>query len=116
MTTRISQSSRLLAPFCIAGAAMVLGVSPVGAQATGRTLHACFVPAAGTVYRIREAGLPQACLATTHVAFSWNDQGIAGPAGAQGDAGPAGAVGPAGAAGSQGPAGPIGPAGLAGAT
>ena len=43
--------------------ALVLAMSspaPVAAQ-TVETLSACYVPATGTVYRIKGAGLPNAC-------------------------------------------------------
>ena len=87
-------------------------------------IQACFVPASGTIYRIGLAGLPQSCLAASHVRFSWQiqglpgspgPQGVAGAAGAAGQAGPIGATGPAGAAGSAGATGPVGAAGPAGA-
>ena len=51
---------------------------PNGARAQGAptdSLHACFVPASGTVYRIRAAGLPAACHSASHVPFSWNARG-----------------------------------------
>lgn len=45
-----------------------------GAQ-EGRTFTACYVPDVGAVYLIQEEGLPSACLATSHVEFSWTDGG-----------------------------------------
>jgi hypothetical protein len=47
------------------------------AQAS-ETLHACFVPGSGTVYRIAAPGLPAECLASEHVRFSWSTLGTAG--------------------------------------
>jgi trimeric autotransporter adhesin len=52
---------------------------PAGARAqAGETLHACFVPGSGTVYRIAAPGLPAECLASEHVRFSWSTLGSAG--------------------------------------
>ena len=52
-----------------------LGVGAPGpATAQGTTpqvFFACYVPGAGIVYRIKEAGLPQRCHAPSHVEFSW---------------------------------------------
>ncbi|MDF1505603.1 tail fiber domain-containing protein [Roseisolibacter sp. H3M3-2] len=45
---------------------------PTAAHAQ-KVLHACYVPASGTVYRIKEANTAQACLQPSHVAFSWTD-------------------------------------------
>lgn len=91
-------------------------------QPADETIHACYVPSTGTVYRIKGAGLANDCQGpkagpNQHVYFSWNGQGIAGPqgpAGAQGEAGPQGATGPQGPKGDAGPAGPPGPPGLQG--
>ena len=77
-------------------------------------IWACYIPVTGTTYRIRETDLKQTCANNSHVMFSWNVQGVAGPIG---PVGPAGATGPQGAAGPQGPQGvpgPMGPAGPAG--
>ena len=80
------------------------------AQSTGQTsgyttgqnlLWACYVPTTGTTYRIRQSDLRQDCSSSSHVMFSWNEQGIQGPAG------PAGPVGATGAQGPQGPAGMV---------
>ena len=89
---------------------LCLSVIQLPAQAASDTLHACYVPASGTMYRIKAANSPAACVDPAHVAFSFNAKGPAGEAGA---AGPAGPAGPPGAAGAQGPAGPEGPAGPA---
>ena len=59
-------------------AALFLAAPAVHAQhATPQTFHACYVPASGTVYRIREPGLRTNCHASSHVEFSW----MAGPDG-----------------------------------
>src|SRR5690606_31614934 len=74
----------VLASFALAGA------RPALAQETPpQTIEACYVPATGTVYRIKAPGLPTACLSSSHVAFSWNLAGPAGPAGEPGPEGPA---------------------------
>jgi hypothetical protein len=48
---------------------------PLAAQEAPDATRACYVPAAGTVYRIGEPGLPSACAETIgaarHVGFSW---------------------------------------------
>ncbi len=77
-------------------------------------IAACYVPASGTVYRIGAAGLPETCLARTHVRFSWNTLGQVGAKGETGAVGPTGPVGPAGAVGPQGPPGAAGANGVAG--
>jgi hypothetical protein len=71
------------------------------------TIDACYVPASGTIYRINTtqspaAGAPARCLSSTHVPFTWNQQGVQGPAGPQGSQGPRGFTGPAGASGQPG--------------
>ncbi|HEY0930548.1 MAG TPA: tail fiber domain-containing protein [Gemmatimonas sp.] len=50
--------------------ASALTSTPAEAQAV---FHACYVPASGTVYRIKAANTPANCLQPTHVAFSWTD-------------------------------------------
>jgi len=75
------------------------------ATANGELLYACYVPESGTIYRIRIPSGRQSCASSSHVEFSWNNTGPAGPSGA---AGPPGAAGPAGATGPQGIAGPPG--------
>jgi hypothetical protein len=55
-------------------------------------IYACYVPASGTVYRIKTPGGPQACH-DSHTEFSWNAEGPQGPAGPEGPAGPAGISG-----------------------
>lgn len=59
------------------------------------TVHLCYVPGSGTVYRIGEPGLKQAC-APAHIEFTMNVQG---PEGEQGEQGPPGEQGPQGAPG-----------------
>lgn len=99
----------------------VLGQS-VEAEAAPQILWACYVPASGTTYRIREAGLKGDCSSYQHVRFSWNAAGIQGETGPRGPIGPTGeqgttgATGSTGADGARGPTGPIGPTGAAGAT
>src|SRR5690606_16891181 len=100
------------------GAALALAVlMTLPASLTGQegdasaVLHACYVPASGTVYRIGVSGAPATCLDPTHVAFSWSVAGPQGPAGPQGLQGAAGPAGPTGPAGPQGPPGAVGPAG-----
>ncbi len=73
---------------CVASAAI-----PQSLQAQATILTACYVPDVGVVYRIKAAGLPDECTETTHVEFSWNMEGPAGP---QGETGPQGPVGPQG--------------------
>ena len=64
------------------------------AKATAQaTLSGCYVPNSGTVYRIKAAGLPDACHSKNHVEFTWSLQGPPGPAG---PTGPQGSTGPAG--------------------
>lgn len=81
---------------CVTVLLLIIEISPAkaAAQTTGeQILHACYIPLVGVVYRIKAPGLPSACLAKTHVEFSWNAQG---PKGDRGEAGPAGNLGLAG--------------------
>ena len=73
---------------CVASAAI-----PQSLQAQATILTACYVPDVGVVYRIKETGLPGACTETTHVEFTWNVEGPAGPQGAPGPQGAAGISG-----------------------
>lgn len=54
-----------------------LGLSPDIARAQDSSsptvLHACYVPAAGIVYRIKGPGLADECRSPRHVEFSWTD-------------------------------------------
>lgn len=64
-------TGRSLLPSALAVAALSVGItSTASAQAV---LQACYVPASGTVYRIKATNTPQNCLQPTHVAFSWTD-------------------------------------------
>jgi len=47
--------------------------SAAQAQTTPKIFFACFVQNTGTVYRIRETGLPTACTNVKHTEFSWID-------------------------------------------
>lgn len=103
---------------CVALFGAILAVPPLTAQTAADTVHACYVPSSGTMYRIKSSSAPAACVHSSHVAFAFNakgsagDPGPAGPAGANGDTGAAGPAGPKGDAGPTGPEGPQGPGGL----
>ena len=80
-------------------AVMLAGVSlaPMRIAAQSPTvLYGCYVPASGTVYRIKADGLPSDCKSKNHVQFTWSLQGPPGPQGAVGPAGPQGVPGPSG--------------------
>jgi hypothetical protein len=85
------ERSRWFGPLAVGAVLLALGSAPAGAQTA--VLYGCYVPSSGTVYRIKEAGLPDACRSQQHVQFTWGLQGPAGPAG---PAGPQGLQGPAG--------------------
>lgn len=111
----VKKSSLIAATSLLAVVAGAATPSAAGAQqaAADDTIHACYVPASGTIYRIGVAGGPTACHGN-HIEMKWNVAGPAGtpgPAGPQGEAGPAGPQGPAGPTGATGPAGPAGPQG-----
>jgi hypothetical protein len=111
--------------FAVSTAALAQGTGPqtgpIVTTTTPVVLYACYVPLSGTSYRIKEVDLKQACISTSHIEYSWNQQGPVGPQGPQGIqgiqgvAGPAGAAGAAGATGATGATGPAGPAGAPGA-
>ena len=89
--------------------------------AQGETIEACYHVPGGVIYRIREPGLPSACVpGSDHVFFSWGSDGgggLAGPSGPPGPSGPSGPPGPStGVPGTAGEPGPIGPQGIAGPT
>jgi hypothetical protein len=106
---------RLHISFLAAAALVVLLPRGAAAQSSApRTLHACYVPVSGVVYRIKAPGLPQECFTSRHVQFTWVDQGAPGPAGPAGPPGADGAAGPPGPAGPDGAAGPPGPDGAVG--
>ncbi len=55
----------------LAGLVVGLSLNPNVAEAQdAAVIHACYVPTTGLIYRIKEDGLSQACLAETHVAFT----------------------------------------------
>jgi hypothetical protein len=61
----------------LAAALATLAVVPAALRAQdaapkARTLTACSVPGSGTIYRIKESGLPASC-APGHAEFSWTD-------------------------------------------
>jgi hypothetical protein len=121
MSVRLRVSSATTA---LVGAA-ILGTASLGAQTlpgpepvqVPQTIDACYVPASGTIYRIKAPNTPGACLSPAHVPFAWNrqgpkgDKGEPGPQGLPGAQGQQGTPGPTGA---QGPQGPQGPSGLTG--
>lgn len=55
-------------------AALAFAATPGRAQ-TPQTFTACYVPTVGAIYLIKFTGLPTACLASGHVAFSWSESG-----------------------------------------
>ncbi len=71
-------SWRRVAPLAVSIAA---AVTPLAAQTTPtppQIFYACYVPYVGTVYRIKEPGLPDHCFRPTsgslmHIQFSWTD-------------------------------------------
>jgi hypothetical protein len=87
-----------------------------------KTFYACYVPGTGTVYRIREPGLPDECGKSgqkQHVEFSWTEysgdgSGIPGPEGPMGPAGPQGEKGEKGDPGEKGEQGEKGDPGAGG--
>lgn len=69
--------STILRRTCRAGCvvpALALASTAVHAQAS-QTFHACYVPSVGAIYLIKLTGLPDGCLASSHVAFSWSESG-----------------------------------------
>lgn len=68
---RIATIRRAAATVVLAAAHLA---TPAAAEAqTTITIHACYVPSTGAVYRIKTPDTPQACTKTTHVPFSWVD-------------------------------------------
>jgi hypothetical protein len=59
-----------------------------------QTIDACYVPASGTIYRVKAPNTPAACLSAAHVPFSWNRQGPKGDKGEKGEPGGAAGIGP----------------------
>jgi trimeric autotransporter adhesin len=103
----------LLPPLLLAlGSPMILAAqtpdtATARATAQDEVLHACFVPASGTVYRIGAAGLAADCIVPSHVRFSWNEHGAAGPAGPPGPPGEQGERGERGDKGDPGEPGTV---------
>ncbi len=71
--------------------ALATSAAAVEDNGTPDVLYACYNPS-GSVYRIKEPGLPDACHSGRHVEFSWNEQGPQGPPGDPGESGPPGVV------------------------
>ncbi len=67
MNRTLTNCLRLLAGLA---PALTLVPSAVLAQDDAGVIHACYVPTTGLIYRIKEDGLSQACLAETHVEFT----------------------------------------------
>jgi hypothetical protein len=127
--------------FVAAGAlgAALPGAAEAKPASNDETIYACFVPASGTLYRIRAPGVPnspQNCNGN-HIDVSWNVNGQMGPAGQNAYqlwltvagnegkteaqflaslVGPQGAQGETGATGAQGPQGEVGATGAQGET
>jgi hypothetical protein len=66
------------------GALVVL--APRTAQAQD-VIHACYVPASGTIYRIKASDVTETCKSPQHIEFHWNVEGPAGADGADGVSG-----------------------------
>mgnify|MGYP002778340353 FL=1 len=86
-----SRSAHVGALLAGAGAAALLPAAARAQDSTARpaptTIEACYVPASGTMYRVRAPGAPAACTQPSHVAFRWPAAAPASPA-AVGDAAP----------------------------
>jgi collagen triple helix repeat protein/endosialidase-like protein/trimeric autotransporter adhesin len=105
----------------LSAALLSLG-APVAAQTQAGdpspvVISACAVPLIGTMYVIKQPGMPAKCFGPEtgqfkHTALNWN---VTGPAGAKGEKGDPGAQGEKGAAGDKGDAGLPGKDGEAGA-
>src|SRR5215204_5042999 len=95
----------LISRAAVLGAILAAAPAALEAQTTTPTpkvYYACYVPTTGTVYRIKEPNLKQACTSSTHVPFSWTDTGAPGPVGPKGDKGDTGEQGAPGAPGTPG--------------
>jgi hypothetical protein len=75
VTTAAIRRTLLIAP----ALAMLLAIASPGMLAGQTVFYACYVPASGTVYRIKEPGLPQQCgqskkqgTTVQHVEFNWS--------------------------------------------
>ena len=93
---------------------LTLAHAQVQGDANSGVIYACYIPASGTVYRIKGLGLPNACRGA-HIEFSFNLTGVKGDIGPQGPAGTNGTNGEAGAPGAPGAPGTNGEAGAPGA-
>lgn len=58
-------------------AALLIAPSAARGQTSGEVIHACYIPASGTVYRIKAEGAPDDCRGK-HIEFSWDAHGPAG--------------------------------------
>ena len=85
----------------LAGALVALALVVVAAPAGAQTIEACYVPASGSVYLIKQPGTPTECNSSAHKQITLTATGPAGPTGPQGPAGPTGPTGPTG------PSGPL---------
>jgi hypothetical protein len=70
-------------------------------------VEACYIPASGTVYLLKEPGLKAGCVSPRHVYFSWTTTGETGPTGPIGPTGATGATGATGPTGSLAGTGPL---------
>ncbi len=94
------------------GAGIPAAFAATSGEGDGVAIHACAGP--NGQLRVVEAG--EQCR-KSETRLSWNSEGPAGPAGAdgaRGEPGPQGEPGPAGPPGEQGPPGPVGPKGETG--
>ena len=105
-----------ISPFALGLAALTAAAFAPGAahaQTVNEVITSCYVPASGSVYRIKTPGGPTTCQSPKHVEFTWNSQGIQGE---KGDKGETGAQGPQGLKGDKGDTGATGPQGVQGET
>src|SRR5437879_9221506 len=125
LTALFATSVALLIPRAIWAQSNGTSPGPASSDASGalvgKTYYACYVMQSGTVYRIKEPSLPQACTTSgplKSIEFSWTDPGTGtvGATGATGAIGPTGATGATGATGGTGGTGGTGAVGATGAT
>lgn len=63
-----------LLPMRFAAGQTAASATAVSAVAPAPTVfYACYIPIIGTVYRIKQPGLPNQCFFSSHVQFSWTD-------------------------------------------
>ncbi|MGH7555065.1 MAG: tail fiber domain-containing protein [Longimicrobiales bacterium] len=79
MRTSMPAALRRIVAIGPALTALLMIATPESAAAQATVYYACYVPSSGTVYRIKEPGLPTECGTTTkkgvttqHVEFSWS--------------------------------------------